>query len=81
MSGNFPNSHQRPKLTRNYRFLVLYEDNDTGEQRTYGVWAPTSSVATARTITFIKDSGHHGQDWGYTLLPRISKDKADYEIN
>lgn len=65
-----------------HRYLVTYEEDCLdGWITTFGVDAHCASEATAKTIEYIEDKNlHHDKDHGYTLIPRVSKDKADYNI-
>ena len=63
-----------------YRYVVTYQDSETGDTKTFSVEAATASIATARTISYIEDNKLHEGDFGYTLIPRVSKQKTDYEI-
>lgn len=67
-------------LRQSYRFVVTMEDDDSGKIITFAVIATSASVATARTIMAIENDELHTGDGGYSLIPRLSKEKADYEI-
>lgn len=76
----------RPRFVPKYRYIVTYEDEDTGLIRTFGVYAPRASDATALTIAYIKEFQLHDGGIYYlhaTLLSaaKIKKVKPDYEVS
>lgn len=64
------------------RYLVTYEEDIPGGViLTFGVDAGSSSEATSKVIDYIDNKNlHHNKDHGYMLIPRVSKQKADYNI-
>ena len=79
--SNYHTSARRPNLLRHSRFVVTYEDNQSGKIKTFAVWAALASIAIARTVNFIDFNKLHTGESGYTLLPRVSKAEANYIIN
>lgn len=68
-------------MSKHYRFVVTQELED-GFTRTYAVWATKASEAIKRTKAFIKQEGYDFMVFDYYyLIPRISDDKVDFEIN
>lgn len=64
------------------RFCVTYEEDcQNGLISTFGVDANSAAEATGKVIAFIEDKNlHQSKEYGYTLIPRISKQKTDYNI-
>jgi len=77
---NYVTSSKRPNLLRHSRFVVTYEDDESGTVKTFSVWAALASIAVSITVGFIQYNKLHEGEGGYTLLPRISKEKTDYDI-
>lgn len=70
-----------PLLSYHRRFVVYYDDPESGRVITFGTWAALASIATARTIQFIEENKLHKSDGPYYLIPRIDKKKiVNYEI-
>ena len=80
MSNNYATSSKKPNLLRHSRFVVTYEDDETGNVKTFSVWAALASIAVSRTVLYIEENKLHEGELSYTLLPTISKEKTDYEI-
>lgn len=80
-SRNYMTAVRIGLLRNQYRFVVEMEDEETGEVKTFSVWAETAALATARTINFIDQEKIHKGTGAYYLIPRIDGEKiTTYEI-
>ena len=70
----------QPLLKKDHRYVVTYESEDTGRIMTFSAVANSASIATAKVIAYIEDKSLH-EEGRYTLIPRISKDKTNYNID
>lgn len=78
--ANYATSSPKMLLRNIYRFVVTMEDEETGKVLTFAVKAATAAIATARTTQYIDE--HKLHDGGtYFLIPRISKEQANYNID
>ncbi len=79
--SNYPTSGKKPSYAIK-RYVVTYEEDIPGGRiLTFGVTASLSSEATAKVIEFIRVNKMHQSDHPYILIPRVSKDKTDYNVN
>lgn len=69
-------------LRRIFRFVVTYQDDDDPFcTMTFEVHSTSASIATARAIGFIEGNKLHNGENGYSLTPRLSKEKTDFTID
>jgi hypothetical protein len=75
-------THRRlPKLYRRTRFVIEYEDEETGCIKTFAAYAATAPIAVAITVAYIDENKLHTGQFGYGLIPRVSKTgEADFII-
>lgn len=78
--ANYPTSYYKKIRGNQRRHLVIYQDEDGGKVITFSVKAHSLSEASALTIQFIEANKLHKSPNGYALTPKVSAEKADYEI-
>lgn len=77
---NYPTSYYKKIRGNQRRHFVTYQEEDGDKVITFSVKAHSLSEASALTIQFIEANKLNKSPNGYALTPKVSAEKADYEI-